>query len=165
MTVSVAQQRPRFYFALPRLAARLCGGSGVRSSQSFGEAHGVSVLIFTVTWLFAWRLAGSGHSLGFNVATLILLVPALFIWWLFALTANWLAICTTHSLGWFRAVPNDRCQGVCIIAETTVFAAVLVRHDGWPAVVGAAWLIGVALNLMSAVLLAVIDATSRRPTH
>lgn len=163
MNYPVADSSGRFYFALPRLAAKLCGGSSRRASWSSLEAHLVSVTIFVITWLFAWHFFGPSHSLWINAAALLLLTPASFILWLLALAFHSLLIRAAHLKQWFRDMPVDRFQGVFIIAETSALAAILVKDGGWPAVIGLAWLIGVALNLASAVLLALIDGSRRRP--
>ena len=161
---SVATDSPaRFYFALPRLAAKCFGESSRRAARSSFETHFASVMIFVITWLFAWRVYGPAHSVWMKAAALLLLIPASFIGWLVALALHWLLIRAAQSIGLWRDRPPDRVQGIFIIAETSAFAAVLVKDAGWPATIGEAWLIGVALNLASAVLLALIDGSSRRP--
>lgn len=151
---------PVFYFALPRLIARLTGRNGARGDKSSLEANIASLCFFAVTYLFAYLSIRSQRPLWAAAALIILPVFATWIFWLIAFYVNSLLIRMGRSVGLSGAIPTYRAQSVLIGTETTAFACALLLHGGWMAVIGVIWLIGVALNLASAVVLALIDGTS-----
>ncbi len=157
---AVRTERGVFHFALPRLLIKLAGGSSARGSRSALEAQLASFSFFAITSLFAFRSIQSQWPRCHPAALLVLPVFATWIFWLLAFYMNSLFIQLARSLGLFRGLPTVRAQSVFIGAETTALAIALLMSGGWLAIAGAIWLIGVALNLASAVVLALLDGNS-----
>lgn len=152
-------ERAIFYFALPRLAARSTGRSSARGTKSWWEANVAGASIFTISYLSAWTIVRPTSSFWLTALMVIALAIAAWIALPVLFYINSCVIRLCRRVGIFRDLPTDRVQSIFICAETTVFALGLWWAGGWLAMIAAIWWIGVALNLASAVVLAVIDGT------
>ena len=152
----------RYYFALPRLVARLRGGSAVRSEQNGFEAAVAGALVHAVIFLFAAHLLLSG-LMTWQQALLLLPVAILVLaGWSVLSYANALVIRLIRVAGLFRALADRHLQSVLIGILTTVAAWQLIDAGTWMRLLGLAWLAAVALNLTAAAVLRLMHAEPAR---
>jgi hypothetical protein len=144
---------PRFYFALPRLVAALCGGSAERTEANWAEANIVGTMVHAVVYLFFARRALSGLVVWQQIA--LLLPVALLVWivWLIFFYVCSVLIKAARSMAILRDVTNAHAQSVLVGLMTTAFAVDLFFADA-TRVIGAIWLLAVTVNLLAAALLA-----------
>lgn len=141
-----------FYFALPRLLARVCGKPVVRGERNSAEAHGVGILIFLVSYLLAARRFGPSGPIWKTALLLVILLFATWIFWLLVLYFNALIIAALRALGLGRELPDARMQSVLIGLLTTVFAWRLLGGGGVFFLTGAVWISCVVFNLVAALI-------------
>ena len=152
------EPQPRYYFALPRLVARLGGGSARRSEQNGLEAAVAGTLVHAVTYLFAVRLL-IGHRSTFEQVLLLLPVALLVLAsWSVIIYANALLIRGVRAAGVLRGAPDRHLQSACIAAATTLFAWQLIAAGSWMRLLGLAWMMALVLNLAAAAVLALMHA-------
>lgn len=159
MNADQQSNRARFYFALPRLVAKLNGENSDRAVTNGHEANIASVSIFAITYLFGCLGIASGASRGRVIGSLFLLIFVTWIFWLVAFYLNAVAIRLCRHIGIFRRVEVVRAQSILIVGETTVFAIALALRGDWFAIAASIWLTAVALNLSSAVVLRLLDGS------
>ncbi|MBA3832053.1 MAG: hypothetical protein H0X34_09195 [Chthoniobacterales bacterium] len=144
-----------YWFALPRLVARIAGRKVRRAEWSRWEAYGVGLLVFGIGCVFL------AHAL-FEVVrpwalrSLCLLITPVAIWiaCLLVYFVNWLIAGLLRRLGLYSAPTNNPLQSVMIISLITLLALLLLRDEsGWFRSLGAFWLALLALNLLSAAIL------------
>lgn len=151
---------PGFYFALPRLIARISGGNEVRTETNWLEANVAGGLIHGIAYLFLAQLCLRGLE---RWQQLLLLLPlAALVWaaWLLILYFNHLIVRLLRAGGMLRKIPDDRAQGLLITAMTTVFAVALVNAGELFAFAGGLWIVALALNLAAGGVLALLRATN-----
>lgn len=149
---------PEFYFALPRLIAKLSGKSARRGEHNALEAHGGGAVIFVISYLLGAQSAYA-HAAGWQVATLLLLLLfATWIFWLVVLYINTLILKGMRAVGCFRRTPDVKVQSVLIGTVATIFAAELCRRGSWPAAMGIIWIAAVLANLAAAMVLMLTNA-------
>ncbi|MEP6821775.1 MAG: hypothetical protein ABI946_05430 [Chthoniobacterales bacterium] len=151
---------PGFYFALPRLIARIFGGNSVRTETNWLEANVAGGLIHGVAYLFVAQLCWRGLE---RWQQLLLLLPlAALVWtaWLLTLYVNYLIVRRLRAIGMLRQTPDDRAQGLLIAAMTTAFAVALLNAGGFFAFAGGVWIAVLALNLAAGGALALLRATN-----
>ena len=157
------QQSPQFYFALPRLLAKMRGGDATRAEKNAAEAwfgslavYGISYLYFAAfvpdAWIWWWR--------GLFFIALAFLVM---LFWLLVLYLNSLVLKFLQSIGLFRSLPMRRGQSVLLAAAATVMAVALAQRDSIVSELGAIWLIAVTMNLVAAMILALGNGDPSRP--
>ncbi|HEV2840663.1 MAG TPA: hypothetical protein VGW39_05000 [Chthoniobacterales bacterium] len=150
---------PRFYFSLPRFIALLRGGDTRRAERNAVEAWFVGLMMYLVHYLFF------AHYLPPRLApwqtALLLIVLAFWVWlfWLLLLYLNSVIIKLLHLGGLFRTVATRRAQSIFWGLFTTAMACALLEDSPWVREIGAIWLVAVAMNLASAVVLALSNAT------
>jgi hypothetical protein len=145
------------YFSLFRLLARMRGGSSKRSEDNWIEAHGVGWMIYLVSFAFGAQLLWS-KTVGWKfIVDLIALAFAIWLAWLIILYLNLLLIRLLRLCGACREISNRVLQSVLIMALTTALALQLVRSDSWLRVIGMGWLLVVAANFLSFLVLSLID--------
>jgi hypothetical protein len=158
--MSERKTRPLGYaFALPRLLARL-GGRKVRRAQfSRCETYGSGLLVFGISCVFVGRvILPLVRPLPLQLLVLLLLPFVMWITWLLFFYFLSLLIALFRRLGLYSAGTNAPFQHVVIIALTTLLAVLLVRDAAtWMQLLGALWIVLVALNLLSIALLQVLD--------
>ena len=156
------ESQPRYYFALPRLAARLSGGSARRSEQNWAEAAIAGTLVHAITFIFAARLLLPGRPAW---QQLLLLLPlALLVWasWSLITYANALVIRAIRAAGFLRESPDRHLQSALVGIMTTLFAWQLVTAGSWMRLLGLVWIGLVVLNLAATAILALMHAEPAR---
>lgn len=146
---------PRFYFALPRLIARLRGEDAGRAENNGLEANVVGTAVHLIVYLFMVRLFLAGLP---PVRQSLLAIPVAIATWLFWLCLfyiNSLIIRLLRSVGMLRAMPDRRAQSLLVGVMGTLFAARLIFSGSWMSVIGWLWIAAVSVNLAAAAALAV----------
>jgi hypothetical protein len=136
----------RFYFALPRLIAKLLGANSSRSDANWLETNVVGAAIHLIVFAFFAQLLLAGSPAWLQ---LLLLPPLILLVWLFWIVFFYLTsllIKGMRATGLFRHLATVRIQSVLVCATATVFAWEL-RPLGY------VWVAAVALNLIAAALL------------
>lgn len=157
-----ADRNPQFYFSLPRFIALLRGGDTRRSESNAVEAWLVGLIMYLVHYLFF------AHFLPPHLApwlsALLLIVLAFWVWlfWLLLLYLNSVIIQLLRLGGLFRTVATRHAQSILWGLVTTAMACALLKDSPWVREIGAIWLVAVAMNLASAVVL-VFSNASRSP--
>lgn len=144
---------PRFYFALPRLLAKLRGGSSARTEQNWPEISTVGALIHLIVYSFAAQLFLQRLELWKQLALAIPLAVLVWLVWLLVLYLNSLGIRLLRAGGIMRDLPKSRAQGLLIGIMTTGCAYSLALSNSWLRILGEIWLVAVVLNLGAAALL------------
>ena len=145
----------RFYFSLPRLIAKTCGGNPRRAETNAVEAWAGGLIFYLVSYVFfAAQLVQRG--LRHWQTALLLVALGFFVWlfWLLLLYINSLIIKLLHLCGLFRTIPSRRAQSILLGISTTAMACALLLRGSWMLSVGLFWLLAVAANLASALVLA-----------
>lgn len=151
--------RRKFYFSLFRLIAMLRGGDAGRAESNGFEARVVGLTIYAIHYLFFATLLLPSHHEPWPI-TLLLVALAFWVWlfWLLLLYLNSVIIKALRLGGIFRAVPTRHAQSILWGLWTTAMACVLLKGNPWVHEVGAIWLVAVAMNLASAIILASSNA-------
>ena len=147
-----------YFFALPRLVARLAGGEVRRAEWSGCEVYGVGVFVFGMGCL------GLGHALwpfvrpGFWRVLVIVILPVVaWVAFLFLYYVNSLFARILRALGLYSATTNNPLQHVVIISLMTLLAVCLLRDpSGWLQLLGIFWLALVGSNLLALVVLKIL---------
>lgn len=133
------------------------GGSSERSENNWIEAHGVGWIIYLISFAFGAQLLWS-KTVGWKfIVDLVALAFAIWLAWLIILYLNSLLIRLLRLCGVCREISNRAVQSVLILALTTAFAMQLVRSGSWLRIIGMAWLLVVAANFFSFLVLSLID--------
>lgn len=148
----------QFYFSLFRAIAVLRGGDAGRAESNGFEAWLVGLTIYSIHYFFFATLFIPSH-LGLWLRALLLVALAFWIWlfWLLLLYINSVIIKLLHLCGFFRAIPTRRAQSALWGISTTAMAGALLKSGPLPREFAAIWLVAVAMNLASAVVLAFSD--------
>ena len=152
----------RFYFALPRLLARLGGRAAVRSEQNWLEASVAGTVVHAITFIFAARLLLAGRASWQQFLLLVPLVLLVWAWWPLLTYANALLIKMIRTAGLLRDTPDRYLQSVFVGIVTTAFALQLLAAGSWMRLLALAWLGAVVLNLAAAAVLALMHAEPSR---
>ena len=147
-------QSPRFYFALPRLLAKLRGGDARRAEKNSAEAWAAHVAIYAISYLYFLRFVPEALSWWARGSMFLALAFLVWLFWLLLLYLNSLILKLRHSIGFFRSLPMRRGQGVLIATTVTAMALALMQRDSFAAEIGAIWLTATAMNLVAAAILA-----------
>ena len=146
-----------FYFSLPRLLARWCGGSDERTEMNWLEANAVGIAVHGIAYLFTAHLLLSGLALWQQIALLLPVAVLVWICWLIVLYLNALIVKLLRICGLMRHLPDNRAQSILIGLMITICASELMSSDALALfLVGAIWICAVSLNLAAAVVLAVL---------
>jgi hypothetical protein len=150
----------QFYFSLFRLIVMLRGGDPRRAESNGFEAWLVGLMIYAIHYLFfAALFIPSGLAPWLRALLLVALVFWIWLFWLLLLYINSVIIKTLHACGLLRTIPTRRLQSILWGILTTAMAcALLQRSPALPRELGAIWLVAVAMNLVSAMVLALSDA-------
>ena len=145
------QSAPRFYFALPRLLARLAGGSSAPTEQNWLETNAVGGAIHLILFLTGAQALLAGRVWWQQVA---LLLPLFVLFWAFWIIYFYV---TTRLLKLLRVrMPPDRAQGLLIAIVTSGCACWLLQAGGLLRVVAMVWLCAVSANVIAAGVLALL---------
>ncbi len=153
------KRSPQFYFSLLRVIAMLRGGDARRAESNGFEAWLVGLTIYSIHYLFFATLFIPSNLEPWLTA-LLLVALAFWIWlfWLLVLYINSVIIKALRLCGLFRRIPTRRAQSILWGISTTAMACVLLKSSPFLRELGAIWLVAVAMNLASAVVLAFSDA-------
>ena len=154
----MAKPEPQFFFSLPRLMAKLSGGSAERTEANWLETNSVGTMIHAIVYIFFAHLLLSQLAFWQQVVLLLPLAVLVLLFWVMLFQLQLLIIKAARAVGLLRQIPNSRAQGVLVGAVASGFALHLVAVGSWMRVLGAIWLIAVSLNLCAAVILAFTDA-------
>lgn len=152
------QQRPQYYFSLPRLVVSQLGWNAERTESNWLEANVVGAAEHLICYLFAVYLLLHGLPLWEQLALLIPVAVLVWICWLIVLYLNAVLIRLLRVCGLLGQLSNARAQSVLLGSVTTAFAFYLVGLGSWLGVLGIAWIGAVALNLLAAAVLVVSAA-------
>jgi hypothetical protein len=144
---------------LLRVIAMLRGGDARRAESNGFEACLIGLTIYAIHYLFFSTLF-IPSKLEPWLTALLLIALAFWIWlfWLLLLYINSVIIKVLHMCGLFRTIPTRRAQSILWGILTTAMACALLRSSPSLRELGAIWLVAVAMNLASAVVLAFSDA-------
>ena len=154
--------RSRYYFALPRLVARLRGTSAERSEQNGTEAMVAGTLVHTVIFLFAVDLLLRGLATWQQALLLLPVAVLVLASWSLLTYANLLVIKLIRGAGILREHADRHLQSILIGTLTTFAAWQLINAGSWMRLLGFAWLAAVALNLTAAAVLTLMHAEPAR---
>ncbi|HEX8898174.1 MAG TPA: hypothetical protein VF751_05710 [Chthoniobacterales bacterium] len=148
------KESPRFYFALPRLLARLRGGDANRAEKNALEAWSAGVAIFTISYLYFAILISATFSWWWRGLMFAALAFLVWLFWLVVLYVNSLILKLLHGFGLFGSLPMRRGQSILIATVVTAMAVALVQRGSFAREIGAIWLTATAMNLVAAAILA-----------
>jgi hypothetical protein len=148
-----------FYFSLFRVIALLRGGEARRTESNGLEALLVGLMIYSIHYLlFATLFIPSNLEPWLTGLLLVALAFWIWLFWLLLLYINSVIIKVLHVCGLFRAIPTRRIQSVLWGISTTAMACALLKSSPSLREFAAIWLVAVAMNLASALVLAFSDA-------
>jgi hypothetical protein len=147
---------PRFYFALPRLLAKMCGGDASRAEQNSAEAWSAHLAIYLISYLYFAGFIPKFMAWPARVPIFIAFPFFVWLFWLIVLYLNSLILKAVRSL------PIRRGQGVLIVALATAMAVVLLQRGSISAEIGAIWLTATTMNLVAAAVLALSNGEPAR---
>jgi len=150
-----AKKGGRFYFSLSRLVAKIWGGDARRAETNAMEAWAGGLLFYLISYVF-FAAQFIPNRLAPWLTALLLVALAFFVWlfWLLLLYINSLIIKLVHLCGLLRTLPPRRAQSILLGISTTAMACTLLTRGSWMRGLGLFWLAAVALNLASALALA-----------
>jgi len=154
---------PQFYFALPRLLAKMRGGDASRAERNAAEAWLGSLAIYTISYLYFAAFVPDTWSWWMGALSFIALAFLVWLFWLVMLYLNSLILKLLHTINLVRSLPRRRGQSVLVAATATAMAVALAQRDSIVSELGAIWLIATALNLVAAVILAFGNGDPARP--
>lgn len=157
------EQPPRFYFALPRLLAKMRGADASRAEQNNFEAWAANLAIYLISYFYFLGLIPAPAGGLLRLAAFVALAFVVWIFWLLVLYLNSLILKLARILGGFHATPTRRGQSVLIVIVTTAMATGLLQYGSWLGELGAIWLVATAMNLTAAVILALTNGEPTRP--
>ena len=119
-----------YWFALPRLCARLAGQKVRRAEWSRWEAYGLGGLVFGIGCVFLGRALCTVVRPWPGRALCLLLTPiAIWLACLLVYFVNWLLAKLLRRLGLDSRRTNKPLQSLCSIALRTLLAALLCRDE------------------------------------
>ena len=149
----------QFYFSLFRVIAMLRGGDARRAESNGFEALLVGLMMYSIHYLFfATLLIPSNLEPWLTALLLVALAFWIWLFWLLLLYINSVIVKVLRACGLFRTIPIRRAQSILWGISTTAMALELLKCSPWMRELGAIWLVAVAMNLVSAVVLAFSDA-------
>jgi hypothetical protein len=145
----------QFYFSLFRVIVMFRGGDPRRTENNAFEARLIGFMIYSIHYFFFATLFMPSNLKPWLTA-LLLVALAFWIWpfWLLLLYVNSLIIKVLRGCGLFRAIPTRRAQSILWGISTTAMACALLKSSSALSELGAIWLVAVAMNLASAMVLA-----------
>ena len=149
----------QFYFSLFRLLALFRGGDARRAESNGFEAWLLGLMIYSIHYLFFVTLLLPSNLKPWQTG-LVLVAGAFWVWlfWLLLLYINSVIIQALHVCGLLRTIPIRRAQSILWGICTTAMACALLKGSPASRELGAIWLVAVAMNLATAVVLAFSDA-------
>lgn len=155
----VLNMKNAFYFALPRLLNRMRGGTDKVSESNAAESYLGSIGIFIITFVFGLQLFAERFSGWSVIAFDLVLVFAVWIFWLIVFYINSLIVKLLRACGLFRETPNRRAQDIFIAIVLAAMAYRLSILHGWLGWIGWLCLCALGANFLAAILLKLIPNT------
>jgi hypothetical protein len=155
----VLNMKNAFYFALPRLLNRIREGTDKVSESNAAESYLGSIGIFIITFVFALQLFAERFSGWSVIAFDLVLVFAVWIFWLIVFYINSLIVKLLRACGLFRGTPNRRAQDIFIAIVLAAMAYRLSILHGWLGWIGWLCLWALGANFLAAILLKLIPNT------
>jgi hypothetical protein len=155
----VLNMKNAFYFALPRLLNRIRGGTDKVSESNAAESYLGSIGIFIIPFVFALQLFAERFSGWSAIAFDLVLVFAVWIFWLIVFYINSLIVKLLRACGLFRETPNRRAQDIFIAIVLAAMAYRLSILHGWLGWIGWLCLCALGANFLAAILLKLIPNT------
>ena len=148
------RQAPKFYFALPRLLAKMRGGDASRAETNAAEAWLGSLAIYAISYLYFAGFVPDDWSWLTRALFFVALAFLVWLFWLVMLYLNSLILKFLYSFNLVRSLPMRRGQSVLIATTATAMAFALAQRESIVSELGAIWLIATAMNLLAAAILA-----------
>jgi len=155
----VLNMKNAFYFALPRLLNRIRGGTDKVSESNAAESYLGSIGIFIITFVFGLQLFAERFTGWSVIAFDLVLVFAVWIFWLIVFYINSLIVKLLRACGLFRGTPNRRAQDIFIAIVLAAMAYRLSILHGWLGWLGWLCLWALGANFLAAILLKLIPNT------
>jgi hypothetical protein len=153
----------QFYFSLLRVIAMLLGGDARRAESNGFEAWLVGLMIYSIHYFFfATLFIPSNLEPWLTALILVALVFWIWLFWLLLLYINSVIVKVLHVCGLFRTISTRRTQSILWGISTTAMACWLLKSSPTLRELGAIWLVAVAMNLVSAMVL-VFNHAARSP--
>jgi small-conductance mechanosensitive channel len=156
------ESQPRYYFAFPRLAARVTGGSARRSEQNWYEAILAGTLVHSVVFISAVSLVLGGRAVWEQMLLLLPLALLVLASWSVIMYINALVIKAIRTAGFLNQSADRHLQSALVGIITTICACYLVTAGSWMRLPGLVWIVAVVLNLAAAAILALMHAEPAR---
>src|SRR5438270_9173062 len=131
---------PQFYFALPRLLAKMRGGDANRAERNAAEAWFGGLAIYAISYLYFAAFVPDALSWWMRALFFIALAFLVMLFWLLMLYLNSLILKLLHGVGLFRSLPMRRGQSVLVAVAATAMAVALTQRDSIVSELGAIWL-------------------------
>jgi len=148
------QPSPQFYFALPRLLAKMRGSDASRAERNSAEAWFGSLAIYATSYLYFAGFVPDAWIWWTRALFFAALAFLVWLFWLVMLYLNSLILKLLDRVSRLRSLPRRRGQSVLVVATATAMAVALAQRDSIVGELGAIWLIVTAMNLIAAVILA-----------
>lgn len=144
-----------YWFALPRLLARMARKNVRRAQWSAGEAYGLGWLVFLFPCIFLWREQLTVvRSIAWQIVVFVLIPFAVWIGWLLVYFFVWLLANLLRRLGLFSGRTKNPLQSFFIILIVSLLALLFLRDEQfWFRSLGIFWLGLVALNFCAEIIL------------
>jgi hypothetical protein len=144
-----------FYFALPRLFNWWRGRPHQASEANAFEAYLGSVGIFALTYVFGWSLFARKPAEWRTILAAVLLVPAVWVFWISVFFINAFFIKLLHANKLFRGINNRDAQNIYIGFILSAFAVHLSILQGWTHWLGTLGLFAIGANFLAMIILAI----------
>ena len=149
----------QFYFSLFRVMAMLRGGDARRAESNGFEARLVGLMMYSIHYLFfATLLIPSNLEPWLTALLLVALAFWIWLFWLLLLYLNSVIVKVLRAVGFSRTIPIRRIQSISWGIVTTAMALELLQCSPWMRELGAIWLVAAAMNMTSALVLALSNA-------
>ena len=135
------------------------GGTDKVSESNAAEAYLGSIGIFIITFVFGLQLFAERFSGWSVIAFDLVLVFAVWIFWLIVFYINSLIVKLLRACGLFRETPNRRAQDIFIAIVLAAMAYRLSILHGWLGWIGWLCLCALGANFLAAILLKLIPNT------
>jgi hypothetical protein len=146
-----------FYFSLPRLLSTIIGRGSHFPEGSFFETCLGSLVVLLIPYFLLVDLAINHVGRWMAFVTGVMLLFAIWIFWLVVLYLNSLLIQVLQRLGFFRKMTGRHLQDIFIGIIITSFASEISILNSWVRWIGILWFMILAMNLAAAFWLALTD--------
>jgi hypothetical protein len=153
MTTANSMTGSGFYFSLPRVLHQMRGSPAAPSENHAIEAYLGSIGAFLITFLYGWELLIVGWRGGPAIVAGMLLVFAVWMFWILVFYLNSLLIKLLRLVGLFRQTSNRDAQNIFIGVVIAILAYRLSILPTWAHWIGVFCLTLLTINLLAALFL------------